>query len=58
MRSKSSSPAGSLAASWVRSGSSPVVTMVVIFSARSSPMPEISVRSFAPARTTSASDSG
>src|SRR5438034_899636 len=58
MRNRSSSPAGSLLASCLRSGSSPVVTMSVIFSARSSPMPGMSVRSFVPARTRSAIGSG
>src|SRR5439155_16764106 len=54
MRNRSSSPAGSLLASCLRSGSSPVVTMSVIFSARSSPMPGMSVRSLVPARTRAA----
>src|SRR5213592_2442253 len=50
--------AGSLLASCFRSGNSPVVTMSVIFSARSSPMPAMSVRSLVPARTRSAIGSG
>src|SRR2546426_1100188 len=58
MRSRSSRPGGSWAASSLRSGSSPVVTIAVIFSARSSPMPAISVRSCVPERTTSARGSG
>ena len=58
MRSRSSSPAGSFAASCLRSGSSPVFTMSVIFSARSSPMPGISVRSLPPEWTSSAMGSG
>src|SRR6266700_7898847 len=58
MRNRSSNPAGSLLASCLRSGSSPVVTMSVIFSARSSPMPAMSVRSLVPARTRSAIGSG
>src|SRR5438270_912287 len=41
MRSRSSRPAGSLRASCCRSGSAPLVTISVIFSARSSPMPGI-----------------
>src|SRR5439155_1547775 len=58
MRNRSNSPAGSLLASCLRSGNSPVVTMSVIFSARSSPMPAMSVRSLVPARTRSAIGSG
>src|SRR5438874_1479647 len=47
MRSRSSRPAGSLRASCCCSGNAPLVTISVVFSGKSSPIPGISVRSLA-----------